>query len=246
MSAEPRLSVAAPCYNEEDGIETVVSGWVETLRDAPFDWEIVVANDGSTDSTPAILERLHRQDARVRVVHLAHNAGYGRALSTAIGATRGEYVATIDSDGQFDLADGLELLEHADRQGLDAVTGRRAAKNDSPVRVAADRALNRLVRSLFGVALLDTNCALKVVRGDLLRAVPIEGRGFVVPTEIVLRLAAAGARMDEREVRHLERVAGTSKLRALEAGWSMARFLCYLKLQLSLQSQRVLDPRAPT
>ncbi|MDQ3033765.1 MAG: glycosyltransferase family 2 protein [Myxococcota bacterium] len=239
-SAPVRISVVAPCFDEAEGIEAVVRTWDALLEREPHRTEIVLCDDGSTDGTPAILARLRRELPRLVVVTLAQNGGYGRALSAAIAASRGEVIVTLDSDGQFDLADGLALVRRLEESGVDCVTGYRRRKADSVLRVAADRGLNRLVRTLFGVDLEDTNCALKAVRGDRLRALRIEARGYPTPTEVVLRLVASGAAVGEAPVGHFPRTAGQSKLRPFRTAWAMARFLFYLRSRLALYRDRII------
>jgi glycosyltransferase involved in cell wall biosynthesis len=236
----PRLSVAAPCFNEQDAIVAVVQEWEGVLDGWPWESEIVLCNDGSTDDTASILAQLQTAHPRLVVVSFERNGGYGRALSAAIDATRGEYVATIDSDGQFDLADAGALLDELERGGFDCVTGFRKAKQDSVFRVLADRGLNRLVRWMFGVDLRDTNCALKVARGEVLRGLPIEARGYPTPTEICVRLVARGHAVGELGVTHREREAGASKLHPFRTAWSMFRFLLYLRTKLKLARQRII------
>lgn len=238
--SEVRLSVAAPCYNEAESIEAVVARWDEVLSQAPLSSEIVLCNDGSTDGSAAVLERLRARYPRLRVVSFERNGGYGRALSAAIDATCGEYVATIDSDGQFELADALGLLEELQRGGYDCISGWRMGKKDNLFRVAMDRGLNRLVRLMFGVDLRDTNCALKVARGEVLRGLRIEARGYPTPTEIVVRLAARGCRVGEKGVAHLPRAGGASKLHPWRTAWSMFRFLLYLRGKLKLFRARII------
>jgi len=232
--------VAAPCYNEEEGIESVVEEWDAVLARRAEPTEIVLCNDGSTDRTAEVLDRLRARFPRLRVVHNAVNGGYGRALSSAIAATRGEYVATIDSDGQFDLADAFTLLEELQRRGHDGVTGYRMGKKDSVLRVLADRCMNLLVRTLFRVRLRDTNCAIKVVQGDVLRGLRIEARGYPTPTEICLRLAARGCSLGEHGVTHRERAAGASKLHPWRTAWGFLRFLLYLRNKLKLHRAGII------
>ena len=145
MENQPDISVCAPAFNEREGIESVVRDWLRILSSFGRTFEIVVTNDGSTDGTGDVLDKLAREVAAVRVVHLAKNGGYGRALAAAISASRGKFVATIDSDGQFDVADVKRLLERAEREKLDLVTGYRMAKKDSVLRVFANHAQNWLV-----------------------------------------------------------------------------------------------------
>ncbi len=239
-AGSPWLSIAAPCFNEAEGIEAVVAEWHGILDACPQRTEIVLCNDGSTDGTREVLESLAAANPRLRVVHFDTNGGYGRALSAAIDATRGRYVATIDSDGQFDVADAVTLAQRLEHEGLAAITGYRRKKQDSVFRVLADRGLNLIVRSMFGVALRDTNCALKVAQGDVLRGLRIEARGYPTPTEICVRLAALGHALGEAPVAHRERAAGASKLHPFRTAWSMWRFLLYLRRRLKLHSDRII------
>lgn len=238
--SDVRLSVAAPCFNEAEGIEAVVMEWDGVLDRMPGTSEIVLCNDGSTDATADVLSRLMERMPRLHVESFETNGGYGRALRAAISATRGKYVVTIDSDGQFDLAEAAGLIDELERGGYDCVTGFRRGKQDSVFRVLADRGLNRLVRLMFGVSLRDTNCALKACRGEILRGLPIEARGYPTPTEIVLRLDARGCKIGEVGVTHRERTAGSSKLHPWRTAWGMFRFLLYLRRKLKLFRARII------
>ena len=145
---EPVLSVAAPVYNEEQTIEAVVRHWAEVTQKLGVQAEFVLANDGSTDRTVEILERLRAEIPAIRIVEGKENRGYGHALSRAIAACRGRYVATIDSDGQFDLADVEDFLRELQDERCDGVVGYRVRKRDTAARVAADRCLNLLTRDV--------------------------------------------------------------------------------------------------
>lgn len=235
------LSVAAPVFNEAEGIERVVRHWRAVLDGSGLSAEIVLTDDGSTDGTGAVLRRLAGDVAGLRVLTHAPNHGYGFALGKAIEATRGEWVVTLDSDGQFDLADALPMLDRCRAEALDLVTGYRRAKHDGLVRVAADRGLNLLVRGMFGLTFCDTNCALKVIRGDFARSLRVEARGYPTPTEITVKLLALGARAAEMPVTHGERLAGSSKLKVLATSADMARFLLYLRWKVRLLRAGVIQ-----
>jgi len=237
---QPLLSVTAPVFNEEENIEKVLTYWDELLSAAGVDSEIVVTNDGSTDDTARILSVLRETIPRLKVVTRERNQGYGKALSTAISHSQGEWVVTIDSDGQFDLRDSIPLLRTALAENLDGVTGYRGKKKDTLFRVFADRALNIIVRTLFGVNYRDTNCALKVIKGDFLRQVNIEARGYPAPTEILIKLNRLGANVSEGRVTHTERTAGLSKLKPFQTSVNFLKFLIYLKLKIYLYKTKVI------
>src|SRR5947209_5860337 len=94
------LSVVAPVYNEAEAIEPVVRYWAEVLKGSGLSAEIVLANDGSTDGTQEVLDRLCREFSNLKVISYMPNRGYGYALRTAIQGSSGEIVVTLDSDGQ--------------------------------------------------------------------------------------------------------------------------------------------------
>jgi len=236
----PDVSVVAPVYNEAEGIADVVRYWNTVLDGWPMISEIVLTNDGSTDNSREVLDRLAAQFPRLRVIHRQKNSGYGGAMTSSIAASKGCSVVTLDSDGQFDLADARSMIEHLHADKLDAVVGRRAGKRDTLMRVLADRILNRIVRGMFRIRLGDTNCALKVIRGDLLRGLTLEARGFPLPTEIVVKLAALDSRISEQTVSHAERKAGQSSLKVFRTGLNMWRFLWYLRRRIRLFRQGVI------
>lgn len=245
----PFVSFTMPAYNEAENIERTVNECLEAFRSAginpePGDvkWgEIVVTNDCSKDLTGEILSKIRAAHPNLVIVtHLERNQGYGRALSDAIAASRGEWVATIDSDGQFDPGDLPELLKYA-VENIDCVAGFRRRKKDSPVRVIADRGLNLIVRTLFGIRHRDTNCAFKLIRGKVIRNLSIETNGFQTPTEIVLKLNAMGHSMTECGVTHRVREEGKSKLKVVRTSIDFLKFLFYLRKRINLYKRKILS-----
>lgn len=234
-----RISVVMPAYNEEKNIEPTVRYCFKILNSLTDNPEIVVTNDGSKDKTGEILENLQKEFTGLRVLTNHPNQGYGAALAAAIEASSGEIVIPIDSDGQFDLADAEQMLaEFGD--DCDILTGYRKAKKDSFIKVVGDRIMNLLIRAMFGVCYKDTNCALKIMRGDMIRSMKLEARGFQLPTEIILKAHAEGWKIRETPVRHLERKEGASSLAPLKTAWLMLVFLFYLRKKIKLYEKSVI------
>ena len=235
------LSVVAPAYNEQENIARVIHDWEKVLEECEYSTEIVIGNDGSTDKTKEILEQLMKEYSNLRAVHSRQNNGYGDALFKAVYASKGQYVVTIDSDGQFELSDYRLLLEECLKKKYDAVTGYRMGKKDTFLRVLADRALNIIVKVLFGLKFKDTNCALKICKGPLIRDMKIEARFYPTPTEIMLRLKDRGARIGEVGIHHKERTAGQSHLKLVRTGIDMFSFLIYMRIKLFLKKNRIIN-----
>jgi len=238
--ATPLISIASPAYNEEENIRDTVLDWRRILREEGIAGEIVITNDGSSDRTGEILRDLQTEMPELGVVTHDTNYGYGKALANAIMATKGEYVLTIDSDGQFDAGEYKCLLEKLQEDDADLVTGFRMGKKDTAFRVLADRVLHMIIRVLFGVSLRDTNCALKLCKGDMLRSLRFEAAGYPTPTEIVLRANARGFKVSEVGITHRERQGGISKLKPFKTGLKMLAFLLHLRIELWLYQLRII------
>jgi dolichol-phosphate mannosyltransferase len=228
MAPNVFLSITAPAYNERENIENMVNYWQSVFAGDSISGEVVIGEDGSTDGTKDVLIKLQRRFGNLVVVDHAVNRGYGHALSSAIARSQGDYVLTIDSDGQFDAAEYRVLMAEMDK-GYDVVTGYRLRKQDSLLRVIADRVLNLIIRLLFRLPLRDTNCALKLFRGDVVRRLKIEARGYPTPTELLVRAQTLGYRIGEAGITHHERAGGATKLKAFRTSWHMLLFLAYLK-----------------
>ncbi len=128
------LSVVAPVYDEEELIEQFVARAIAAVADHPF--ELVLVDDGSSDRTPEILDRIADADPRVRVVHLSRNFGHQAALTAGLEHARGDVVAMIDAD----LQDPPELIsEMIDRWGAGAdvvYAVRRAREGETAFKLA--------------------------------------------------------------------------------------------------------------
>jgi len=240
-----KLSIVAPAFNEEDCIEAVVGEWVAYGNTLHHDFEIIIVNDGSTDRTGEILKKLTTRHPELIVLGGTTNAGYGAALIKAIQASSGDWILTIDSDGQFCVSDHARLLGALQRTGAECAVGIRN-KNDTFIRKTADKCLRTIGRIIFGVSYQDPNCALKLCAGNILRSMTLESRGFSSPSEILYKLDAMGVPLSEVSVQHLERKTGISKLKFLDAAISIILFFIYLRIKISLQRKNILYLNSPT
>jgi len=234
-----QVSIVMPAFNEEGNIEKTVRDCLQELARDGIPGEVVVTNDGSRDRTPEILRRLQTEFDNLQFIDLKENFGYGGAMKKAIDASRGEYVVTVDSDGQFDIGDLPRLLEKV-RQGYDCVTGYRAKKKDTLPRVFANWAYNLLVRLLCGIRFTDSQCALKIFKGDIIRSLPIEARGFPFPTETLVKFSYQGYRITEIPINHHFREAGESKVKFFKTARIMFTFLLYVRFKLFLHKNQVI------
>ncbi len=204
--AVPRsISVCLPALNEASNLETVIQEIAGTLAPHFDQVEMVVTDDGSTDDTPRVLERLRALHAGLRVVRHHRTRGYGAACRSALLAARGDLLLLTDADGQFDLQDVGPCLEAM--RDADAVIGYRARRRDPWRRVAQGWLWTRLVNLMLGYTARDVNCAFKLVRRDwcqpLLSSVESDGAAF--SAEWMARARRSGVRIRELPVTHRPR-----------------------------------------
>lgn len=234
------VSIVMPAFNEESNIESTVRACHRALAGIGRAGEIVVTNDGSRDNTLAVLTRLASEVPNLVVVNHPKNLGYGAALTSAIRASRGEYIVTIDSDGQFDIGELSAFFEDT-KNGTGVVTGFRIKKQDTFFRVFANRGLNTLITLLFGARFNDINCAFRLYRGEVLRSITIESRGYQAPSEIMIKLLNTGCGIKEVAVSHFARKGGQSALKPMKAILQMTAFLVYLKMKIVLYRNGMLN-----
>jgi glycosyltransferase involved in cell wall biosynthesis len=207
VTAKISLSVFFPCRNEQDNVERVVRKALEVLPQFTDDFEIIIVNDGSTDQTGRIADRLAAEDARVRVVHHSQNQGYGGALQSGIRAATKDWVFYTDGDGQFDLNELSLLLEKTDQ--FDVVAGYRLNRQAGIVRRFNGGAWTRLVGTLFHLRIRDVDCAFKMIRRGIFDRMSLHSRGALISAEILARASRAGCRIGQVGVHHHPRLAGT-------------------------------------
>ena len=236
------LSLACPAYNEADGIEKIVEGWLTYLRALPGleRFEIIVCNDGSRDATGSILDKLAAANPEVRPVHHKVNQGAGAALATAIAGTRLQWVALIDADGQFPVDNIVSLAQAiAASKGLAAI-GVRLGKKDTLFARFGTWSSAGLCNLFHGTHLRDFNSAFKLVAGDVLRSLRLEAKGLNYSTEISSKLLEKRVEMAEVDIRHLPRAHGTSSLRAVRDAVHRFLFVIYIGVRQWLLRLKIL------
>jgi len=200
------ISVFFPCYNEQDNVAHTVERALEVLEKLNADFEVIIVDDGSTDSTGRIADEIASRNKRVKVVHHHPNLGYGAALQSGFKAATKELVFYTDGDGQFDISELPPLLPLMDE--VDIVTCYRLNRQDNLVRRINGWCWTKLVCLLFAMKVRDIDCAFKLYKREVFDHIELSSTGALINAEILARAVRQGYCLTERGVHHYPRTAG--------------------------------------
>lgn len=212
--AAPALSIVLPVHDEEGNLPRLWEELREALAAIGGSVEVVFVNDGSTDGSGAILDRLRAEDPRVRVIDHDRNHGLTAALDTGFRHARGAVVAMLDADLQNPPSEIARLLESL--PGADVVIGWRKDRRDPFLKRLSSRVGNAFRNWRTHESVHDTGCALKVFRREVLQRVKMwKGMHRFLPT--LARME--GFRVVEVPVAHRPRPAGKSHFGVWNRVW---------------------------
>lgn len=202
------VSVVIPVKDEGENVVDLSEALASALSTAPWDWECVWVDDGSTDGTSEVLAELSRSPSRHSFVQLDRSYGQSAALATGFKYARGDVVATLDGDGQNPPGEIPRLIERLVEDDLDMVCGYRR-KRYSVVRSVSSRIANGFRNLVTGDRIRDVGCSLRVFRAECVDGLFVfRGMHRFLPT--LVRLNGYG-RIVEVPVDHGPRRRGRTK-----------------------------------
>jgi len=228
----PHYSLVVPFYNEGGNILPLMESAVMVLNSIGQDYEILLVNDGSTDSTGDEIAACLARWPRCRALHQPRNLGQATALLDGLRAAQGEIILTMDGDGQNDPGDFPLLIAPVEAGTLDVACGWRHERHDSWLRRKMSRLANVVRSRVLGDHLNDSGCQLRVLRRATITALfPFELLQSFLPAILI----AAGYRLGEFKVRHHPRTRGQAHygLRQLWLRPTLAMFRLRRRLRAS-------------
>ncbi len=202
------ISIVVPVYNEAEALVDLSQGVRQELTRLGQPWEIIFINDGSKDSSAAILDRLADSDQRIRVIHFKRNSGQTAAMMAGFDFAQGDVIIPLDGDGQNDPADIPRMLNLID-QGFDVVSGWRKDRQDNVIQRNIPSILaNRLISAVSGVRLHDFGCSLKAYKRQVVDGIRLYGE---MHRFLPIYASWHGAKIAELVVNHHPRRTGESK-----------------------------------
>ncbi len=204
------ITVVVPLYNEEESLPELFA-WIKRVMDANgFSYEVIFVNDGSTDKSWEVIEKLGAENAEVKGIKFKRNYGKSAALYCGFDKAQGDVVITMDADLQDSPDEIPELFKMIKDEGYDLVSGWKKKRYDSKLtKNLPSKLFNATTRIISGIKLHDFNCGLKAYRKDVIKSIEVYGEMHrYIP---YLAKNAGYKKIGEKVVIHQARKYGESK-----------------------------------
>jgi glycosyltransferase involved in cell wall biosynthesis len=201
------ISVVIPCFNEEENLPSLLERLFMSLKKLEESYEIIFIDDGSTDSSLAILKKFSKMKKNIRIFSFRRNQGKSEALTVGFQKARGEYIITLDADLQDKPEEITKLVEKI-KTVFDIVSGWRKERQDQWFIIIASKFFNYVTGLLWGEKLHDYNCGFKIYTKEAAKSLHLYGGMYRF---IPLLAAEQGFTVGEIAVSHDKRKFGKSK-----------------------------------
>lgn len=203
------ISVVIPLLNEEESLEEL-EAWIRRVMEAnQFSYEIIFIDDGSSDRSWEIIEKLARQQSNIKGIKFRRNYGKSAALNTGFQATEGNVVITMDADLQDSPDEIPTLYQMITKDDFDLVSGWKKKRYDPISKTLPSKFFNAVTRYISKIKLNDFNCGLKAYKKDVVKSIEVYGEMHrYIP---LLAKWAGFPKIGEKVVQHQARKYGVTK-----------------------------------
>ena len=203
------ISVVVPLYNEEESLPELIAWIDKVMVENNFSYEAVFVDDGSTDTSWAVLTALKETYGSIKAIKFRRNYGKSAALNVAFEAAQGEVIITMDADLQDSPDEIPELYRSIKEEKYDIVSGWKKKRYDPITKTIPTKLFNAATRKMSGIKLNDFNCGLKAYRKDVIKTIEVYGEMHrYIP---VIAKWAGFSKIGEQVVEHRARKYGTTK-----------------------------------
>ncbi|QDK79657.1 glycosyltransferase family 2 protein [Spirosoma sp. KCTC 42546] len=211
MPESLQLTVLIPLYNEDESLPELHDWIVRVVTEHHFTYEILFVDDGSTDDSWAVIDRLARTNSAVRGIRFNRNYGKTAALQAGFQAVRGQVVITMDADLQDSPDEIPELYRMITEEKYDLVSGWKQKRYDPITKTLPTKLFNSVSRWISGVQLHDFNCGLKAYRQKVVKTIAPTLYGDMHRNLPIVANWNGFGRIGEKVVQHRARKYGTTK-----------------------------------
>jgi dolichol-phosphate mannosyltransferase len=201
-----KLTILVPVFNEAESLDRLHQEMNQFLDQSPVSVSVLFVNDGSSDTSQSIIERIAASDQRYHFIKLAENKGLSTALKAGIEHSQSEWIGYIDADLQTSPLDFINLLKFLPE--FDLVAGIRTERKDSIIKKLSSVIANNVRRMIIHDDIEDTGCPLKIGKAKYLKAIPFfKGTHRFLPASFKM----VGGSVKQIPVRHFPRLQGQAK-----------------------------------
>ncbi len=197
----PKVCFVIPAYNEAQMIESVLTDLSNSVKTKKYTYEIVVVDDGSSDSTAALARK-----AGAKVIQHILNSGAGGATATGLSYANQQhfdYAVTMDADGQHSIEDVLNGIDEIRKRKCDLLIGSRLVNKDgmSRVKILGNKGLSFVTFILFGINITDSQSGLRVFSQNALSSLKWKTRGYEFCSEMLWRAKQQNLAIEEYPIK---------------------------------------------
>ena len=200
------LSLFFPTFNEEQNIQSQLNHALEVAPSVAKLYELIVIDDGSTDQTAAIVQKMMVNHPQIKLISHPKNRGYGAALKSGFKAAQCSWIFFTDADLQFDLTELGEFIPFTAQ--YQAILGYRRTRAEGKGRVFNAKLFKLFIDLLFRVHVKDIDCAFKLFDARLIHAIELESNGAFISAELLYKLKKQGTTFKQIPVTHHPRLRG--------------------------------------
>ena len=204
----PGITAFFPVYNDEGTVELMVARLRKVLDGLTNDYEIIIVDDCSPDSSGQIADELARKYKNIRVIHHKKNRGYGGALKSGFKAATKDLVFYTDGDAQYDVSELRKLMEYI--EDYDFVTGIKIKRADKIYRVLLSKIYYHITKLLFGIKIRDISGDFRLFRKEVVDNLNLASNSGTICLEMVKKIQNMNYRIKEIYVHHYPRASGDS------------------------------------
>ena len=204
---KPDISLFFPVYNDENTVRIVANRAIELLEEVADNYEIIIVNDGSPDSSGEIADELATQYEKISAVHHKKNQGYGAAMKTGIASSRFDIICMIDGDNEYDVFDLKKMLAVKDYYML--IIAFRYRKLYSTKRIFISFIYNSVLRLLFKSTFRDISTGIRLIHRAVLDDVVLTSNSPFIGAELSLKSMLRGFPVGEVGIQTFPRDFGT-------------------------------------
>jgi glycosyltransferase involved in cell wall biosynthesis len=241
LTGSVQVSVVLPAYNEVNYLQPAVEKTIQTLNLFVQSYEVLIAEDGSTDGTAERSEELAQQNPKVQHIHREKRLGRGTALNNAFKHSSGKVLVYMDLDLATDLKYLKPLVEAITVEGYDFSTGSRMLRESKAERTTSrsisSKTYNFLVRHMLGSKLHDHQCGFKAFKREPLMQIidNVEATHWFWDTEITVRAQRTGYKVKEIAVEW--KSGKNTKVNLFKDSWSMFRQIMRLWWNIKIKKK---------